>query len=225
MKYGKGWWWHKLFKFPKFPIVTRTLTAFENIGYPYAIVPLGNSIWNHLGLHNIGLTKWLKKYYKVIQPDNIIISIAGSDYEIETMVATLEYYKVKGIELNFSCPNVEDYKNKKIPKSNHKLYLKLNHTQDPYRYDLNKIEGISVNSIPKWKGGISGKLAQHDNWTFIGKFIKEGLPVAGASWISFQDMKRLMDIGVVRFQIGTVMLINPKLVEKDLFYLERETDD
>jgi dihydroorotate dehydrogenase len=216
--YGnKNRWWHNYYKFLDFPIVTKTITLHKKIGYPFAIIKIGNSIWNKVSLHNYGIKQWIKLYN--LQKEkfkNVIVSIAGTDDEINIMIDILNSINIKGIELNFSCPNVKSYNNKIIPKSNqtkHKLYLKLNHTQDPYNYDLNNIISIRVNSIPTIFGGLSGKIAQKKNWKFIEKFNKEGLNIAGASCININDFKRMKDIGCKETGLGTITLINPEIIK------------
>jgi hypothetical protein len=153
----------------------------------------------------------MKNHYR----EDLIISIAGTDFEIGHMVNYLEDYKLKGIQLSYSCPNVTNPINKVIPKSKHDLYLKLNHLQNPFDYDLSNIKGITVNSVPHWFGGASGKYAQKYNWPWIKKYNKAGLNIHGASWISEDDLKYLEEeCGCTNFDIGTVMLVNPKMVLK-----------
>ena len=89
-------------------------------------------------------------------------------------------------------------------------YLKLNHTQDPYKYDLDNVTGIRMNSVPTICGGLSGKAAQKKNWEFIKRYNKEGLNVAGCSFTSFEDIKKLEeDMGCKEAGIGSIMLTNP----------------
>lgn len=211
MGYGNGRFWHKKYNFPKFPVVTKTLTIEPKTGCPFAIIKIGNTIWNRVALHNIGIQEWYYKYYVSIN-DNTV-SIAGTDSEIQETVKLLNGIGVYGIELNFSCPNVTSFKNKKIPFSRKFLYLKLNYLQDPYDYDLDKVVGIRLNSVPKFFGGVSGKMAQRYNWPWIKKFNKEGLNVAGSSCNTVSDIKYMKDIGCKEVGIGSMVLTNPKLVE------------
>lgn len=211
MGYGEGRSWHKYFNFPKFPIVTKTLTIKPKIGCPFAILKSGKTVWNRVSLHNIGIDEWYYKHYVCIN-DNIV-SIAGTDDEVQEMVKWLNNIGAYSIELNFSCPNVKSFKNKRIPESHKPLYLKLNHLQDPYDYDLDKIIGIRLNSVPKFYGGISGKMAQQYNWPWIEKFNKEGLNVVGSSCVCVDDLKHMEAIGCKEIGIGSMILINPKLVE------------
>lgn len=211
MGWGKGHLWHKLLglKFPDFPIITKTMTLSEKIGYPYAVVITGKSVFNHYGHHNKGFEYFMNNHYN----KDLIVSIAGTDFEVEYMVNYLNQFDIKGIQLSYSCPNVEDQKNKIIPKSKHDIYLKLNHLQDPYRFDLSRVKAITVNSVPCWFGGGSGKYAQKYNWPWIKKFNEEGLNVHGASWITMDDIKYLEEYcGCTTLDIGSVMLVNPKLV-------------
>lgn len=217
MGYGNGRIWHRFFKFPKLPVVTQTLTRYKKIGYPFAIFRFGNTIYNHVAHHNIGIEKWISLKYNKNISDNVVVSLAGTDEEIEEMVWLLDEINIKGIQLSFSCPNVPDLGNKKIPKSKHPIWLKLNHTQDPYQYDLDRIEMITMNSVPCWFGGMSGMGAQPYNWTFIKKFNMEGLNIAGSSFLSWDDIRYLEEVcGCTSIGIGSVILMKQKLVESIL---------
>ena len=209
MGYGQGRWWHKFYNFPKFPAVTKTLTRIPKHGYPFAVIRWHKSIYNKISLHNVGFTEWCNKYYN----EASIVSIAGTDTEIEGMVYLLDKLDIQGIELNFSCPNIKNYDNKRIPNTRHDLYLKLNYKMDPYRYQLDNIKGIRVNAIPLGFCGGSGRIAKDKNWGFIKQFGKE-LNVAGCSFNTFDDIKKLEDLGCNEIGIGSVILINPKLVEE-----------
>ena len=208
MGFGKGYMWHRFFKFPKFEIITKTVTLRQIVGNPFAVIHLGNSIYNKIGLHNPGIEKWVKEYYD----PNLILSVAGTDDEIEEIIDILHDKPLKGIELNFSCPNVKNFENKRIPKTKYELFLKLNYKQDPYDYDLNKIKRIDLNSVPKFYGGMSGKLARKYNWEFIKRH--KNLIVSGCSFSSINDIKRLEEyFGCKEISIGSVMIINPFLIK------------
>lgn len=223
MGYGDGYWWHRFFNFPKLPFVTKTLTLKPKIGMPMAIVKWKNSVWNRVGLHNIGVEEWFRQYGQSA-PEETILSIAGNDDEIGNLIDRLDLFCglfLSGIELNFSCPNIKSYKNKRIPYASYlmkilkcPLYLKLNHKQNPFKYDLSDISGIRVNSVPTLVGGLSGKVAQKKNWEFIRRCNREGLNVAGCSFTSLDDIKRLEDMGCKEIGIGSIMLTDPKLVER-----------
>lgn len=209
MGFGKGYAWHRFFKFPRFDIITKTITLKQKVGNPFAIIHLGNSIYNKIGLHNPGIARWIEEYYD----PNLILSVAGTDDELEKIIEILEDRPLKGLELNFSCPNVKNFENKKIPRTRYKLFLKLNHRQDPYNYDLDRIERIDLNSVPRFRGGVSGKLARKDNWDFIRKH--KDMLISGCSFSSVDDIERLEEyFGCEEISIGSVMIINPFLVEK-----------
>jgi len=219
MGYGEGRGWHRYYNFPKLPIVTKTLTFDSKIGIPFAVLKKGNSVWNRVGLHNIGFFEWFKKYYLKWPDDfrkNIIVSIAGADWEIESMIGLFEAvpdYYIGGIELNFSCPNVKSFHNIVTPKTEIPLYLKLNCKQDPYDYDLNNITGIRLNSVPKYFGGVSGKAAQKYNWEYIKVFNRDGLNIAGCSITCDEDIKILEDLGCKEIGIGSIILTDRSIVE------------
>lgn len=225
MGYGFGYKWHRKYNFPSFSRVTRTITWEKRIGIPFAILKFNHNVWNKVSLHNKGFWDWIIEYsiYPSYDLSNVIVSLAGTDIEIKSMINVIETmkliftdFKIKGIELNFSCPNVKSFNNKKIPKTEYPLYLKLNCNQDPYEYDLNNITGIRMNSVPgKYCGGWSGKRAQKFNWPKIKTYNHQGLNVAGCSVISMDDIKYLEEYcGCKEIGIGSIILTNPKFVEK-----------
>lgn len=214
MGWGNGRWWHRYLRLPDFPIITKTITHKPKTGRSWAIIHLGHSIWNWQGLPNIGFNDWMQ-YKEPLLHHSVILSIAGTDDEISLMVDYVNNHNtrnIQGIELNFSCPNVRNHKNKNIPISNFPLYLKLNCTQSPHEYDTSRIRKISVNSVPCILGALSGKLAQKKNWEFIRKNID--FPISGASWRTKDDLHRLLDMGCKNIDIGTVLLTNPKLLQR-----------
>jgi len=219
MGYGEGRHWHRYYNFPKLPIVTKTLTWNSKIGIPFAIIKSGNSVWNRVGLHNMGFFNWFKEYYLKWSNNfrkNIIVSIAGRDWQIESMASvfdTVYDYNIGGIEINVSCPNIKSYNNIVMPKTNIPLYLKLNHLQDPYDYDLDNVTGIHLNSIPKYFGGVSGGAAQKYNWPYIKKFNHEGLNISGCSITTRDDVKILEDLGCKDTGIGSIILTDRSIVE------------
>ena len=239
MGYGNGYWWHRFFNFPKLPLVTKTLTIVPKKGHRWAILPLlipciGKSVFNKVALDNIGIRKWCEQYLKINK--DVIVSIAGTDDEIQLMVEWLESilgnikiddrawneFLIDGIELNFSCPNVKSYKNKIIPKTELPLYLKLNYKQNPFHYDLDRIDGIRLNSIPLRFCSGSGKIAQKKNWGFIERYNKYEMNIAGCSFTSYDDIKRLEDMGCKEIGIGSIILTNPALVERIKYYRLRK---
>jgi dihydroorotate dehydrogenase len=208
---GEGYFWHSFlsYDFPKFPIVTKTITLKPKIGLPFAVIPFGKSVWNRISWHNPGLFMWIVNHAK----RNLIVSLGGTDDEIKEMIEIISFCNlyIKGIELNFSCPH-ENRNNKEIPNTYYKLYLKLRADQNPYDYDLDKIERIHLNTMPKFFGGVSGKITQEKNWKFIENYSK--LPIAGCSFNSMNDIEVLEALGCEYTGIGSTIITNPKLVSQ-----------
>ena len=214
MGYGFGRKWHSLFNFPRFHRVTKTLTYSEKKGHPFAVLPLGKSVWNRVSLHNIGLPTW---YYENMDKSLLFltVSIAGESYQLKKMIYVLNNLQIGGIEINYSCPNYKSlkYEYDIIKYSKHPVYLKLRWDDDPFKYDLDNVKGIRLNSVPAYGGGMSGKYAQFFNWTAIKRWCKDGLPVAGCSFTTYDDIVRLEDMGVKEVGIGSTILTNPRLIE------------
>lgn len=221
MGYGDGWLWHRLLglKFPKFPITTKTITLRKRMGTPFLFMPLGYSFWNRMSLPNMGIENWIKAHRWGSLSD-IVVSIAGADDDIEYMAMMLDKLNLYGLELNYSCPNVHDFQNKRIPASRHRIFIKLNYRQNPLDYDLANVSKISVNSVPYAFGGLSGKMAQGCNWDFIKKYAKD-FPISGCSWRTEEDLRILSEMGCKSFDIGTVIFSNLQLVLKLGDYAER----
>ena len=211
---GEGWLWHKLYDFPILPYVTKTITYKKKIGLPFAVLPIGNTVYNKVSLHNCGIESWMCDYYMKHQLKGCTVSIHGTDKEISIMANIINNCDdVEAIELNFSCPNVKDPMNLIVPKVDKPLYLKLNYKQDPLFYDLSNVEGIRLNSIPMRFCGGPGAVAKDKNWGFIKKYNKIGLNVAGCSFASMEDIGMLQDLGCSEVGIGSTILTNPCLIE------------
>ena len=216
MGYGQGRGWHKNYNFPNFPRVTKTLTLKPKWGRPFAIIRVGKSVYNSVGLSNIGIVKWLNNFgHKDLS--NITVSVHANNYpDLQVMFELLEDLNINGIEINLSCPNVvNNYPHCYFPSTKHALYLKLNYEMDPLYYVLYGVRGIRLNSIPLSFCGGSGKIAQKRNWVFIKKWGKK-LNVAGCSFQSINDIKRLEDMGCTEIGIGSIILTNPKFIEMGL---------
>lgn len=211
MGYGDGKWWHKYYDFPFFPRVTKTLTIYPIYGNPLAVVRLGSSVYNRIGLCNISFGNWIPRYYPKVSGHDVTVSLAGTDKDIELMIGYIEKHtNITSIELNYSCPNVKSFNNRTVPYTNLNVYLKLNYKMDPYQFNLSRVRGIRLNSIPLKICGGSGKVAKEKNWSFIEKY-KE-LNVAGCSFNSMDDINKLEDMGCTEIGIGSTILTNPKLI-------------
>lgn len=236
--YGEGYWWHKFVSggFPKLPFVAKTVTYKPKEGKPlnFCKILFSKSMWNKIGLHNMGFYTWCSEYKKLPQDvkERLIPSIAGSDEEIQKMLDYMydEGFVLPMVELNFSCPNVISHFNVNLPKSDFDLSLKLSWKDDPYLYNdiksrWKKVKRITLNSIPAklvsrfWKdGAISGEKAQPYNWHFIGENIKkckeDKISIAGCSITSIDDVVKLEEMGVTEIGLGSILYTDHRFVKK-----------
>ena len=219
--HGEGWKWHKLFgyKFPNFPVITKTITLRPKKGLPFAIIPFGKSVWNKNMWSNMGFHAWKDTWDRIWHENRpLIVSLGGTDREMQTMCNGLYRCNgIAGVELNYSCPNVKTL-NYRLPDTDYPLYLKLNCTQSPlwYRNHFDKIERIHINSVPKYWGGISGRMARKDNWDFIRRMINAReipIPIAGCSFYDRKDIDTLSEMGIKYIGVGSTIITNPKLIE------------
>lgn len=238
--HGEGQFWHKPFqaifgKFPKFPVVTKTITykPIKATPWRFGPIPFTKSTWNRIGLHNGGFHEWCHEYdwlkHKGHDLSHLIPSLAGSDFEIQEMLHSLQWkkYEFKMVELNFSCPNIIGHNNSKIPKSTYPLSLKLTSQKslsdqldlrDP---NIKSVKRITLNSIAtgKWfKGAYSGEWAKISNWKWIARYItalkQYDISIAGCSITSRNDIDRLKRLGITEIGLGSILMINPWLVTK-----------
>lgn len=226
--YGEGHWFHKFYDFPKVPFITKTLTLSKKIGSPFAIIPLGKSVWNKVSLHNPGLFNW-KKAYDSINPrpgftDNYISVYPYTQEQLDYIINKLHYWFGDGVnvEINMSCPNVKGFELDKVPFNIKKyigvnIWVKLNYKQIPLEINLENIKGIRLNSLPTKFGGLSGKFAQEKNWEYIQKYNKY-IDISGCSWTTKSDLCTLINMGCKEISIGSVMITNPRLVESLRLY-------
>ena len=235
--HGEGYLWHKPFqklfgKFPKYPAVCKTITLNAKKGTPYNVfrIPFKGTTWNKIGLHNPGFNWWMKvlsrtfpKAYIKRFASPLIPSLYGTHDEVQEMIDKLHQkdHFFNMVEINVSCPNVSLHGQRKLPKSPYPLSLKVRYDDDPFKYDLAGVKRVTLNSIPSgtiFKGGLSGKYAQKYNWPFIKDHIDTmahmGISLAGCSITKEEDIQTLADLGCTEIGLGSVMLINPRLVLK-----------
>lgn len=116
---GRGWWWEKLFRWArlidptKFTVITKTLTLRPLVGnlrmwFPWRSVRLipGGAV-NSVGVTNKGLLHWYIKYYEHLKYDTILSVMPNSVDEVWRMSYLVNMCtKLKGVQINASCPNV-----------------------------------------------------------------------------------------------------------------------
>ena len=94
-------------------IVTKTITVKPREGNPSPrIVPTSSGMLNSIGLQNIGIEKFLKEKFPILQSKiqiPLIVSIMGESVnefvELTNHLNSID--SIKAIELNLSCPNVK----------------------------------------------------------------------------------------------------------------------
>lgn len=93
--------------------VTKSVTRHERPGNdPERIVEVRDGLLNAIGLANVGLRRFLDEKIPFIRkmPTPVIVNVAGHAVEdyVEVTAALNEVDCLAGIELNVSCPNVND---------------------------------------------------------------------------------------------------------------------
>lgn len=251
---GKGWPWEQpvrwlgLLKPELFTIVMKSLTLHPRKGNlklwnPFHCVRLlKEGVVNAVGLTNPGVDAWLKNKYPAIEksPWSFIVSIHGEKLEdyLELAKRLSACSKIKGIEINVSCPNTDNdlrHHTQEVIDTvaaisyscRFPLILKLSATHDYItiaQETAKYIEAISINSVP-WGGiypgkrsplaklgggGVSGKIAQ--SWTW--KMAKEisqavNVPVIGAGVWDYEDVEKLFRLGCKGIAFGSVFIRYP----------------
>lgn len=232
-----------------FTVVTKTVTYEPRKGNLQlydprtwkCIYPFGNGVLNAAGLPNLGIEWFCKK----IGPDldsskvPIVVSIFSDEVEeLIKMTGMLNEFKIVGIEINRSCPNVageclHDADQtieicKALKQESHlPLILKLS-VAHPIKEIVPHINGlveaISINSVP-WStfspdkksplvnfggGGVSGKIVQPYTWNLVKELVKiTSIPIIGPSVWKFDDIKRLRELGAEAISFGSIHLLHP----------------
>ncbi len=250
---GRGWpweWplrWTGLLDPSLFTIVVKTLTRHPRPGnlrwtHPWSVIKnLRGGVVNAIGLTNGGIEWWLE----VVAPTmprhyHIIVSLEGNDPgETVDMVHLLKGQKIRGIELNLSCPNTESTSSRSTETmlqvchtaakaSPFPVIAKLSYAHD-YRTIVQGLKGsgiqaISINSIP-WSviypgkksplakfggGGVSGKIAQPYTWEMIREIAKiSKIPVIGPSVWDYEDIQKIFDLGASAVSFGSIFVSHP----------------
>ncbi len=203
--YGDGWWFEKpsflmgSLRPREFTIIIKTLTYCPRKGNyrwwaPWRCVRLlkDGGVVNAVGLSNPGYEWWMNEPYQHVlkQGYNAIVSIMPRNvHEAAQMILDLNHLKIVGVQLNVSCPNVEQDHNvdfickiteAALKYSEHPVTVKLSY-QDDYLTICKALDGKVaafelINTVPfnimfpgqrspleKYKlvGGVSGKPIKH----------------------------------------------------------------
>jgi len=181
-----------------------------------------NGIYNRMGMRNPGI-----KNVKLKASENVVYSI--SEFTKESFYELLEYIPENiAIELNFSCPNVEDAlssqdKSDILKFASNKFKNVIVKLPPDYISALNLftlayIAGIrtfnACNTIKTDLGGKSGRDIQQFSLYFI-KAIKESFPdcsmIGGGGIYSEIDIKKYVEAGADAISLGTVFFMPWKL--------------
>jgi dihydroorotate dehydrogenase (NAD+) catalytic subunit len=94
-------------------LITKTITAEPRLGHPPPrTAEAASGMLNAIGLANVGIDRFIKEIMPFLerQKTKVIVNVGGarlSEY-VEISARLAEYDRVDGIELNISCPNVDE---------------------------------------------------------------------------------------------------------------------
>lgn len=249
---GRGWPWDQPFRWvglldeSLFTTVIKTLTLEPRQGNFRWWNPLGslrfirNGVVNAYGLTNPGCHWWCQNVGPAIDSSRaaIVGSIFGQPNELAKMAAMLNDYDLVALEVNASCPNVDDgvllncddvIRGLEAAKraSRFPLISKLSVTHDaahviPRITDL--VEAVNINSVP-WEtafpgrksplahlggGGVSGKAAQPFTWKMVDELAAQtDIPIIAPSVWEYGDIERLVKRGARAVSFGAVLMFYP----------------
>ena len=171
-----------------------------------------NGWTNKLGLRNPGIETAINKYYQ--NPSRRIISLYGFNKgEWETLA---KYTRGMKLELNLSCPNVENkFHNTGCPVE---LFpdaiLKMSPLTTEEEIVMYMERGIRrwhfSNTLPVRQGGLSGKTLMQYNRKLI-KFTlsedKRAKVIGGGGVTSMSDVRFYKDLGCIGVSLGSVCFL------------------
>lgn len=225
-----------LYKPDQFVKITKTITIVSICG-PRKVWPLRDGWKNRWGLHNPGLSDFVRKYTsKIKEDDKIIISfMADNIADIDIIIKSLSvlFPNLVAVEYNVSCPNLENKKFKDtgfiiamckyiVAVSKFPLILKIG--KDNEYLNITKatkgiVQAVNINSVPDGCGGISGKIAQNVNWRIVKDLTNNtSTPIIGPSVWNYDDIEKLFNLGVKAISFGSVSMIHPiRLIKEGKF--------
>ena len=195
---------------------------------------------NRLGVPNCGIDNVDSSQFKYISPKPFIISVIVDVDDCEYVIDKCMTFNPDLIELNFSCPNLDDYfpdydsmvciMNKVMHGDRYKQFLvKLGPTSGlgywPTLYDY--IAGMVVcNTMPMtWGGGIAGGMGGRALKPIslgmvqrLQEFASSEVSIIGVGGVyTGQDVQEYLDAGANAVQIATAHAIwGPKIFDRVL---------
>lgn len=244
---GRGYWWDKPYLWTgrlrpeDFTIITKSVTLYKNKGeyrwYKWWKTFSWNkvSVWNKLGLPNPGIQWWIQYIYPNLRYNTILSLAPRSSYDAMIMAQTvneLKKYKLKGIEVNLSCPNTYQTERLQIVEqllkhSTHPLILKIG-VNTEYRPILDKygdkIAAVdAINSVPLMGGGVSGPVIAEQAETVL-KNLQVYYPkipvISGGGIHSLNCVKIRFKLGASAVSIGSLFFTDassPNRIVKECY--------
>ena len=171
-----------------------------------------NGWTNKLGLRNPGIETAINKYYQ--NPSRRIISLYGFNKgEWETLA---KYTRGMKLELNLSCPNVENkFNNTGCPiELFPEAILKMSPLTTEEEIVMYMERGVRrwhfSNTLPVSQGGLSGKTLMQYNRKLI-KFTlsedKRAKVIGGGGVTSMSDVRFYKDLGCIGVSLGSVCML------------------
>lgn len=246
---GEGWPWERPLKWigvlepSLFTSVVKTLTLQPLEGNLRKYNPsrclrfISEGVLNAVGLTNPGIYWWCQNVGSMVDSSRIplVVSILGEPAELAIMANMLSGFDIVGLEVNASCPNVEEQDTEGViagckavkGKTSLSIILKISVDHDIegiVQGTQNLVEAYSINSVP-WKiafpnqksplfklggGGVSGKAVQEFTWGLVEKLVSlTSVPVIGPSVWDFKDLKILREKGAQAISFGSIFLRYP----------------
>jgi dihydroorotate dehydrogenase (NAD+) catalytic subunit len=226
-------------------LVTKAVTLEPRAGNPPPrLVEVENGLINRVGLQNLGINYFLEQELPQLLTYQmpIIVNVAGATIEDYGQVVKLldQTEKIAGIELNISCPNVQEgclafgsdpVLTQKVVQSaraqtNQPLIVKLT----PNVEDITVIARAAVaggadalsliNTVKATAQGISGGLSGPAIKPLALQLLKQvrkavAVPLVGIGGITTAaDVAEFRQAGATAVQIGTAALLNPWILEE-----------
>jgi dihydroorotate dehydrogenase (NAD+) catalytic subunit len=244
--YGQGWPWERplvwcgLINPNLFLVVSKTLTLEPKTGNLSAVRLIRGGVVNALGLPNPGIDRWMRNFPEGFlngsrKKPPLVISLAGSMYEIRMMVGRTRGFPLDGIELNFSCPTFKKNEPEEIVETCESVRKMIGascgligkfNSEQVYLIPkvANSLDAVTLNSVP-WSlvfpnkksplqhlggGGVSGQAAQEVNWKAARQIINDSkVPLILPDIWCYEDIHRAFMMGADAVSFGSIHMLRP----------------